>query len=59
MKYFKLTKKHLPDTLLLALIALCFFLYFVIYMTPSRVAWYREMRNQMVIFYQKLTTVRR
>ena len=59
MKYSRLTKKYLPDAVFVALIALCFFIYFVIYMTPSRVAWYSGLRNQMVVFYDKLTTIGR
>jgi hypothetical protein len=55
MKYSKLIKGRFTDLLFIALIAACFFIYFVIYMTPSRVAWYREMRNQMVNFYEQVT----
>lgn len=54
MKYSKLIRGRVPDITFVALIAICFFIYFVIYMTPSRVAWYREMRNQMVIMYHIL-----
>jgi len=56
MRYFERTKKYTPEAMFVALIALCFFTYFVVYMTPGRVAWYHEMRNQTVIFYEKLIT---
>ena len=59
MKYFKRIRRYLPEVSFTALIVLCFFIYFVVYMTPSRVAWYSYMRNQMVIFYEKLTTIGR
>ena len=59
MKYFKRIRWYLPEVFFIALIVLCFFIYFVVYMTPSRVAWYREMRNQTVVFYEKLTTIGR
>ena len=59
MKYFKRIRWYLPEVFFIALIVLCFFIYFVVYMTPSRVAWYRYMRNQTVIFYEKLTTIGR
>lgn len=57
MRYSKLIKSHIPDVVFLALIAGSFFIYFVVYMTPSRIAWYRAMRDQIVIFYDKVTSV--
>ncbi len=59
MKYLKSTKKYFPEILFLSLVTLCFLIYFVVYMTPSRVAWYREMRNQIIVFYQELKKVGR
>jgi hypothetical protein len=59
MKYSKLIRGRTPDIIFVALIATCFFVYFVIYMTPSRIAWYGEMRNQMVIMYHILMDMRR
>lgn len=53
MRYSKLIKAHIPDAVFVALIAACFFIYFVVYMTPSRIAWYHAMRDQWVIFYDK------
>ena len=52
MKYSKLIKTHIPDILLIMFIVLCFCVYSVIYMTPSRVAWYRYMRNDLIVYYQ-------
>lgn len=49
MKFSRLIKNNVLEILFVALIVLCFYVYFVIYMTPSRVAWYREMRNQITI----------
>ena len=59
MRYLKSIRSSLVDILFLVLIAVFLFLYFVIYMTPSRIAWYREMRDQIVIFYQELTSIGR
>jgi hypothetical protein len=59
MKYSKLIRGRMTDIIFIALIAISFFIYFVIYMTPSRIAWYREMRNQMVIIYHILMDMRR
>jgi len=59
MRYSKRIRRYLPEAAFLTLIAVCFFIYFVVSMTPSRLAWYREMRNQLVIFYQKVTSVQR
>lgn len=47
-------KEHLSGLGFLALIAVFFFVYFVAYMTPSRKAWYREMRNQVINYYQEI-----
>jgi hypothetical protein len=57
MKYLKLIKYNLPAIVFLLLIGLFFYIYFIIYMTPSRVSWYVEMANQIKIFYQELTSI--
>src|SRR3989344_1466246 len=59
MRYLKSIKKNFADILFLVLVAVFLYTFFVIYMTPSRVAWYREMRDQIVIFYQELTSIGR
>lgn len=55
MRYIKRIKARLPEIIFVALIIVFCYLYFVIYMTPSRVAWYREMRKQMLIFLKGVT----
>jgi hypothetical protein len=57
MKYLKQIKNNILEIIFIGLIATFFFIYFVIYMTPSRIAWYREMRNQIVVFYTQITSV--
>lgn len=54
MRYSKLIKTHTPDAVFVALIAVCLFIYFVIYMTPSRIAWYHAMQDQWIVFYDKV-----
>jgi len=57
MKSSKLTKSKVPDILFISIIVVFAFIYFIIYMTPSRTAWYREMRNQLIIYYNELTSI--
>ncbi len=59
MKSSKSTKSKLPDVVFILLIAFFAFIYFSIYMTPSRTAWYREMRNQLIVYYEELTSIGR
>jgi len=55
MKSTKFLKNNALELSFLALIITCFFIYFVVYLTPSRIAWYREMRNQIIVFYHLVT----
>ncbi len=57
MKYSKYLKNNALEIIFIMLIVVCFYIYYVIYMTPSRVAWYMEMRNQIIVFYQELTSI--
>ena len=57
MKYSKLIKKNLPEILFLALIIAFCYIYFVIYLTPSRVTWYREMRDQITIGFKGIVDI--
>ena len=57
MKYLQQIKRYALEITFSALIVLCFFIYFVVYMTPSRLAWYREMRNQYNTYYFELTHI--
>lgn len=55
MRFSKSIKSHIPDLLLIALITVCFFIYFVIYTTPSRIADYRATKIRLVSLYNKIT----
>lgn len=59
MRFMKFARRNLPELLFIVLIVVALFVYFVVYMTPSRKAWYGEMRRQIVIFYQELITIGR
>lgn len=54
MKSTKSTKPLVLDVLFLSLIGLAFFLYFVVYLTPSRTAWYIEMNKQLNIIIRSI-----
>lgn len=57
MKSTRPTKNAVVDIAFVILIVVFFYFYFVVYMTPSRSAWYREMRNQMKIFIQEVKRI--
>jgi len=57
MKSSKPLKTYLPDLAFIALIIMGFSIYFIVYMTPSRIAWYREMRKQVTIVYRGVTGI--
>lgn len=43
----------------IVLIGIFSFIYFAVYTTPSRIAWYREMKNQFIVYYDELTNIGR
>lgn len=57
MKYSKLIKDNASGLIFVTLIAICFYIYFIVYMTPSRKAWYKEMVHQMNVFYTEITHI--
>jgi hypothetical protein len=57
MKYLKRNNKKLTEASFFVLIFTFLWLYFVVYMTPSRIAWYREMKNQLMILFRGITGV--
>lgn len=59
MKYSKLIKENITGIVFLVLIGVFSFIYFIVYMTPSRIAWYREMKNQFIVYYDELTNIGR
>ena len=59
MKFTKSIRKNAADIIFLGMIMLGIYIYFVVYLTPSRAAWYLEMNNQMTIFFQELTSIGR
>lgn len=54
MKSLQFIKKYFGEIAFLALIVTCFWLYFVVYMTPSRIAWYNEMVHQITVLLNGL-----
>lgn len=46
MQFTKYIKAHTLQILFVCLVALFMFIYFIIYRTSSRVAWYNETHNQ-------------
>lgn len=46
MRFLKSIKKYWPDSVFLALVILFAVLYFVVYMTPGKAAWYRSMYKE-------------
>jgi hypothetical protein len=62
MKFFRFAKDHSAEAVFIVLIALCLYIYFVVYMTPSRVYWYHTMMHQLTYMFQtfivnKLTAI--
>jgi len=53
----RISKDKVVEILLLALIAACFYVYFVVYLTNSREAWYHEMFKQLKIVVNALTGI--
>lgn len=59
MRFFKYIKKYRVELITLSLIAIFGYLYFVIYMTPSRLAWYNEMYRQIKILIFEIINIGR
>jgi hypothetical protein len=59
MKFSKYAKSHLLDWVFVGLVTLAFIIYFIVYITPSRTAWYNEMTKQVTIFFDELFTIGR
>lgn len=57
MKFSRFVKCYATEIAFLCLCVLCFYIYFIVYMTPSRVAWYSEMNKQRTLFIQELKGV--
>lgn len=47
MKFLNFVKNNKVEIVFLLLVTFFFYLYFVVYMTPSKHAWYVEMNNQI------------
>ena len=47
MKFSKFAKDHFAEALFIVLIAVCFYIYFVVYETHSRIYWYKTMIHDM------------
>ncbi len=59
MRFMRFIKLYALEIAFLTLIAFFFYLYFVVYLTPSRTAWYTEMQNQITILIDEITTIGR
>jgi len=57
MKFTKFVKDYKVEIVFSLLIGLFFYMYFVTYMTPSRVAWYTEMEKQVHILIYEITNI--
>lgn len=57
MKFSKLIKTHPTEVVFLSLITLFFILYFIAYLTPSRIAWYIESREQIVVLLKTIIPI--
>ncbi len=57
MRFSRFIKNNLIELVFTGMVVICFVVYFVIYMTPNRVAWYKEMRNQLIIYFEELTNI--
>ncbi len=55
MKSLKRDSKKLTELSFFVLVFTFLWLYFVVYMTPSRITWYREMKNQLMILFRGIT----
>ena len=59
MRFTKFIKDNIVELVFVLLIILFFYLYFVVYMTPSRIAWYTEMQHQINILIYEITHIGR
>lgn len=59
MRFFNFIKKYKVETIFILLIMFFGYLYFVVYMTKSRVLWYNDMVNQINYIVYELTHIRR
>lgn len=54
MRFFKYIIKHKVDILFVLLILIFWYIYSIHYMTTSRVNWYVEMNNQVVLLLNEI-----
>ena len=57
MKFSRFVKSNAAEIVFLVLIAVFFYLYFVVYMTPSKSVWYVQMYDQINAFYFEITHI--
>lgn len=57
MKFTKFIKDYHVEIGFVLLVAVFFYMYFVVYMTPSKVAWYNEMNRQIDRYIYEIRTL--
>jgi len=54
MKFIAYTKKYKIEIIFVLLILFFGYMYFIVYLTPSRTAWYNYMFNQIQIIKDEI-----
>ena len=57
MRFLKSIKSYWPDYAFLSLIVVFGLLYFTVYMTPSKAAWYQAMYQEMRVALHGIVTL--